>query len=989
VARAGHQLLAHQELLAGLPAFFNMASAILSAGVTALDITNPWAAAFAYAAAAYVGSQIDKALFTPPPPGLAVKNATLATQGTTFPIVYGEDGWRCPFVLIWARPYSSKKFQNSGRHAYATYAFGLGYSPLGAATVAEIYLNGHKSFDVTRLKNKDAPHSFWNGTQTVADSLITSFNPSSAYPGLVGGTYQKQPILGYGNQIPAQASGLIKPPACFLSDVLAAESDMAYVDSANYDYSDVDDIPVRSAAHDGIQDSGNFKTQLCDFYGVDILESEDKQRAVKREGDVTGPDIEWDDIGCQVHGSENDPPKIRVTETIQWDIEIPYQVIVNFVDLDNNRQPGQVIDTDDSCLGQVPATIDCSMIGSTAAEALKAAKRWRAEARLRKQQYEFTLGPKYYNLEPGDRRNLAIDGNGTQVRIRVFDIQDRNTLGGPFKVLAYRCGGGTLSQTSGGSGSGGTGGTVGDDPVVDVTGYAWSDPLLEPNPSDPAVKTPGFWLALTWPDPGNSDGVPIYVKGPGMTDPSLFGQIDDRTVLGHMSGAFDDGTTALAFEMRAGMAVLDDAGELEAIAEDDARGGAGLTLMGSEFVRLVGLTPSGVRTYTISEVQTGINSSPFTGHVTSERFVYFDGGGAKRFPVDSLWIGATIDIYPVPPGVDIADVTPISVTIAAPAAAAKDPDEIVSSGPTWLQGQMFRIFQPRYTTQDPTITQNKYRWQRNLNSTGFKGPDGTADTYWYTSEVFQDSIVRGDTLQIRAWAISPDGSISAPLTTSNFLYIFNSNDGMASPVRAATTTALPAYSYSAHVYTASANGALPAIDGVTLAVGDSLLIKDEVDLTKNAIAVVNDLGSVGTPFVLTRRDDFDASDEIVPSVLVAVQEGSTYADHVFELTSDGPIVLDTSDLVFEDVGTFMGGSGGSTRTRTSFVGDSSTTAWTVPAASDYDVFLNGQLLTPGLSVGPSYVISGTTLTPKLDGSTYALDDGGGTRPERLDVLSYA
>ena len=65
-------------------------------------------------------------------------------------------------------------------------------------------------------------------------------------------------------------------------------------------------------------------------------------------------------------------------------------------------------------------------------------------------------------------------------------------------------------------------------------------------------------------------------------------------------------------------------------------------------------------------------------------------------------------------------------------------------------------------------------------------------------------------------------------------------------VRAATTAALAANSRTGNVITASANGAIAAQDGVSLAVGNRLLVKNEALGANNGIYLVTSLGSAGT-----------------------------------------------------------------------------------------------------------------------------------------------
>lgn len=117
-------------------------------------------------------------------------------------------------------------------------------------------------------------------------------------------------------------------------------------------------------------------------------------------------------------------------------------------------------------------------------------------------------------------------------------------------------------------------------------------------------------------------------------------------------------------------------------------------------------------------------------------------------------------------------------------------------------------------------------------------------------------------------------------------------------VRVATTTALPTHTFLAGVITASANGALPAQDGVTLVNGERLLVKDEGggSSLQNGIYVVTDVGSAGTPFILTRSSDADSNAEVTAGLATFVAEGTALSDTGWVLVTNDPIVLNTTAL---------------------------------------------------------------------------------------------
>jgi hypothetical protein len=104
-------------------------------------------------------------------------------------------------------------------------------------------------------------------------------------------------------------------------------------------------------------------------------------------------------------------------------------------------------------------------------------------------------------------------------------------------------------------------------------------------------------------------------------------------------------------------------------------------------------------------------------------------------------------------------------------------------------------------------------------------------------------------------------------------------------VRVATTT-------NGALATAYANG--QTIDGITLATGDRLLIKNQTTQSENGIYTVN---ASGAP---TRAVDADSSAEL-DSATVTVQRGTTQADTVWTQTTDNPTV-GSSNIVFAQVG---------------------------------------------------------------------------------------
>ena len=106
-------------------------------------------------------------------------------------------------------------------------------------------------------------------------------------------------------------------------------------------------------------------------------------------------------------------------------------------------------------------------------------------------------------------------------------------------------------------------------------------------------------------------------------------------------------------------------------------------------------------------------------------------------------------------------------------------------------------------------------------------------------------------------------------------------------VRAASTVAIT-------LATGCENG--DTIDGVTLATGDRVLLKNQSSAAENGIWVV---AASGAP---TRATDADSSAELV-NISVWVSEGTINADTLWTCTTDAPITVGTTAITFASIAT--------------------------------------------------------------------------------------
>lgn len=92
-----------------------------------------------------------------------------------------------------------------------------------------------------------------------------------------------------------------------------------------------------------------------------------------------------------------------------------------------------------------------------------------------------------------------------------------------------------------------------------------------------------------------------------------------------------------------------------------------------------------------------------------------------------------------------------------------------------------------------------------------------------------------------------------------------------------------------------------SIDGVTLALADRVLIKNQINTFENGIYVVTNVGNLTTNWVLTRATDYNEPAEIVYLGVVAITQGTQNGSLVFQENSPGPFVIGTSPITFQQL----------------------------------------------------------------------------------------
>ena len=189
-------------------------------------------------------------------------------------------------------------------------------------------------------------------------------------------------------------------------------------------------------------------------------------------------------------------------------------------------------------------------------------------------------------------------------------------------------------------------------------------------------------------------------------------------------------------------------------------------------------------------------------------------------------------------------------------------------------------------------------------------------------------------------------------------------------VRVATTANLDAtYNNGSGTLTANANGAI-TVDGVTLVVGNRILVKDQSTTAQNGFYKVTTVGSGSAAFVLTRTPDADAAEELTAGAFTFTEEGTANADNGYVLSTNGAITLGTTSIVFEQFSGAGQISAGNGLTKTGNTID------VVGTADKITVSANAITIASGYVGQTSITTLGTITTGVWNGTDIGVTHGG-------------
>lgn len=238
-----------------------------------------------------------------------------------------------------------------------------------------------------------------------------------------------------------------------------------------------------------------------------------------------------------------------------------------------------------------------------------------------------------------------------------------------------------------------------------------------------------------------------------------------------------------------------------------------------------------------------------------------------------------------------------------------------------------------YTSSGTTLTRNATPLSSSAGGSlvNFTGVVDVFVTYPSENAVWRDTagvVVQQDFGAITATSAAlTTGTISTAPVNNTDIVNKQYADAIASGIHfheavdLATTAALPANTYNngtsgvGATLTANANGAL-SVDSTLTVATNRILVKNEVTQANNGVYTVTQVGSAGTPYILTRAADFDSAgtgvDQIDEGDFFLVTSGVVNLNTAWVQQTAPPIVVGTTALVFQQFAapiTYTAGTG--------------------------------------------------------------------------------
>lgn len=580
--------------------------------------------------------------------------------GATIPQVWGKV--RIGGNIIWATDLTQhvqKKKQKSkggGGQTTKTYSYSSSFAIAvckGECDILRIWAEDQLLYDASESPETKYNITLYRGDEIqLPDPLISSLTVANpAYRGICYALFEDFLLTDFGNRIP-NFSFEVDTGVKTLEDVLTDLATQSGIDPSDIDFSSATDnisgfvLAQRASARDVID-------PLLRVYATDLTEFGGKIKSIKRGGSPVAT-ITEDELGAI---SSNDTKSFdKVTSRIVMDTDLPSRIDLTYFSSDRLYQ--QMTQTS---VRQAKGLVDEATTLNTLLvleenQARQISERIIYTSWLERTAFQFSLGPKYFNVGPGDILLIPINGILNRVRIIGRDAG----LFGELRFTATPDETDVLTQTV----DGGTSPVIIPplQTIVDTDFKVWCCPIVRDSDRD----FPGFYVAATGIDQWHGCTV-YYSKDAGVTWIEG-GTITDRSIIGDTTTTpIADSTDPLEVDSTSVLSVtLIDAGELESTAQDNVDEGENASLVGNEILGFRTATLTGALQYDLTNLTRGFRNSEMTGHSVPEMFVLLEET-AIRVQVSWDLVGETIRIKCVSDGQAIGAVADYQeVTVCDP-----------------------------------------------------------------------------------------------------------------------------------------------------------------------------------------------------------------------------------------------------------------------------------------------------------------------------------
>jgi len=466
--------------------------------------------------------------------------------------------------------------------------------------------------DVSKL----ADVAIYTGSLTQnADTLIESYEGAGnvpAYRGTAYAVFENFNITDFGNRIP-NFTFLVKADTTkTIAQALGSLLERAGLEAADYDVTFLSGS-IRGLITSGPQPVDAAIRAIMLAYNIVVHESSGKLVFVPRTS-LTTYAVDEDDLA--IHTPDSEPSYVaRFTEGPPLDL--PQEVDVQFIEAAANYQPGSQRERRNDTLSSRVETIDTPLV-MEASDARAIARRilWTIWGSSRK--VEFTLPPKYLDLEPNDVVLVTIEEEDYEILVQQVSI------GSNFLVEVV----GVVVETQTENFDG-----VSESPDIfttmvyrapDITYEIIDVSLLR----DIDVLTPGFYYVLACSDSGAVwRGASLYES----LDNNTFNEVKKvraEGVLGRTSGTLGDGPYGIWDEGNTIDVVMTN-GTLESRTVLEVLNERNWAIIGKEIIAYKTATLVSTGHYTLSGLLRGRRGTEneIDSHAANERFVLLDQSG--------------------------------------------------------------------------------------------------------------------------------------------------------------------------------------------------------------------------------------------------------------------------------------------------------------------------------------------------------------------------